>query len=138
MLSSLRISQIYVLDQDQAVDFYVGKLGLEINTDQDLGFMRFLTVSLPGDPDRQIMLEKPGPPAMDPATADEVRSLLTKGRTGGHLFFTTSDARKAYDELAAKGVEFTQTRSAITSALRRCRLWPLGNALSPTPARVDR
>ncbi|HXC78082.1 MAG TPA: VOC family protein, partial [Candidatus Acidoferrum sp.] len=81
--------------------------GMEINTDQDLGFMRFLTVSLPGD-DRQIMLEKPGPPAMDPATADEVRSLLTRGRTGGHLFFTTSDARKAYDELAAKGVEFTQ------------------------------
>jgi catechol 2,3-dioxygenase-like lactoylglutathione lyase family enzyme len=108
MLSSLRISQIYVLDQDQAVDFYVGKLGLEINTDQDLGFMRFLTVSIPGDPDRQIMLEKPGPPAMDPATADEVRALLTKGRTGGHLFFTTADAHKAYDELRAKGVEFTQ------------------------------
>ena len=108
MLSSLRISQIYVLDQDQAVDFYVGKLGLEINTDQDLGFMRFLTVSVPGDPERQIMLEKPGPPAMDPATADEVRSLLTKGRTGGHLFFTTADARKTYDELRAKDVEFTQ------------------------------
>jgi len=108
MLSSLRISQIYVLDQDQAVDFYVGTLGLEINTDQDLGFMRFLTVSIPGDPDRQIMLEKPGPPAMDPATADEVRALLTKGRTGGHLFFTTDDAHKAYDELRAKGVEFTQ------------------------------
>ncbi len=108
MLNSLRISQIYVLDQDQAVDFYVGKLGLEINTDQDLGFMRFLTVSIPGDPDRQIMLEKPGPPAMDPATADEVRLLLTKGRTGGHLFFTTDDAHKAYDELRAKGVEFTQ------------------------------
>ena len=48
MLSSLRISQIYVLDQDQAVDFYVGTLGLEINTDQDLGFMRFLTVSAAG------------------------------------------------------------------------------------------
>jgi catechol 2,3-dioxygenase-like lactoylglutathione lyase family enzyme len=108
MLSSLRISQIYVLDQDQALDFYVGKLGLEINTDQNLGFMRFLTVNVPGDPDRQIMLEKPGPPAMDPATAAEVRSLLTKGRTGGHLFFTTSDARKTYDELRAKDVEFTQ------------------------------
>src|ERR1700680_5086285 len=103
MLSSLRISQIYVLDQDQAVDFYVGKLGLEINTDQDLGFMRFLTVSLPGDPDRQIMLEKPGPPAMDPATADEVRSLLTKGRTGGHLFFSTDDAHKGYDERWGQG-----------------------------------
>ena len=108
MLSSLRISQIYVLDQDQAVDFYVGTLGLEINTDQDLGSMRFLTVNVPGEPDHQILLEKPGPPAMDPATAEEVRSLLTKGRTGGHLFFTTPDARKAYQDLLAKGVEFTQ------------------------------
>ena len=109
MLSSLRISQIYVLDQDQAIDFYVGTLGLEINTDQDLGFMRFLTVNVPGEPDHQILLEKPGPPAMDPATADEVRSLLTKGRTGGHLFFTTTDARKAYEDLRANGgVEFTQ------------------------------
>jgi catechol 2,3-dioxygenase-like lactoylglutathione lyase family enzyme len=60
------MSQIYVLDQDQALDFYVGKLGLEVNTDADLGFMRFLTVNVPGEPDRQIFLEKPGPPAMDP------------------------------------------------------------------------
>ena len=108
MLKRISHTFIHVLDQDQALDFYVGKLGLEVNTDQDLGFMRFLTVNLPGDPDRQIMLEKPGPPAMDPATADEVRSLLTKGRTGGHLFFTTPDARKTYEELRVKGVEFTQ------------------------------
>jgi catechol 2,3-dioxygenase-like lactoylglutathione lyase family enzyme len=104
---SLRISQIYVLDQDEALDFYVGKLGLEINVDQDLGFMRFLTVNAPGEPDRQILLEKPGPLAMDPATAAEVRALLTKGRTGGHLFFRTDDVQATYD-LKAKGVEFTQ------------------------------
>lgn len=108
MIDSLRISQIYVLDQDQALDFYVNKLGLEKNTDQDLGFMRFLTVSVPGDGDRQILLEKPAPPVMDPRTADQVRDLLTKGRTGGHLFFTTKDAKKAYDELRKKGVEITQ------------------------------
>ena len=105
---SLRISQIYVLDQDEALDFYVGKLGLEVNVDQDLGFMRFLTVNAPGEPERQILLEKPGPPAMDPATADEVRSLLTKGRTGGHLFFTNRRRQATYDDLKAKGVEFTQ------------------------------
>jgi catechol 2,3-dioxygenase-like lactoylglutathione lyase family enzyme len=108
MLSSIRISQIYVLDQDQAVDFYVGKLGLEINTDQDLGFMRWLTVCVPADHDRQILLEKPGPPAMDETTAAEVRDLLTKGRAGGHLFFTTADCRGTYEELRQKGVEFTQ------------------------------
>ena len=45
MLNNIGITQIYVLDQDQALDFYVGKLGLEIHTDADLGFMRWLTVS---------------------------------------------------------------------------------------------
>ncbi len=108
MLTSLRISQIYVLDQQQALDFYVGKLGLEVNTDSDLGFMRFLTVNVPGDSERQILLERPGPPMMDDATAEQVRDLLSKGRTGGHLFFVTPDAQESYRELSAKGVEITQ------------------------------
>ena len=108
MIDSLRISQIYVLDQDKALDFYVNTLGLEKNTDQDLGFMRFLTVNVPGDPDRQILLEKPAPPIVDPKTADQIRDLVTKGRSGGHLFFTSKDAHKAYDDLRKKGVEFSQ------------------------------
>ena len=108
MIDSLRISQIYVLDQDKALDFYVNTLGLEKNTDQDLGFMRFLTVNVPGDPDRQILLEKPAPPIVDPKTVDQIRDLVTKGRSGGHLFFTSKDARKAYDDLRKKGVEFSQ------------------------------
>ena len=60
MLKSLAISQIYVLDQKAALDFYVGKLGLVVNTDQDLGFMRWLTVSVPGDKSREILLRRPG------------------------------------------------------------------------------
>ncbi len=58
MFDALLISSIYVLDQDKALDFYIGKLGLEVNTDQDLGFMRWLTVSVPGD-SRQILTEEP-------------------------------------------------------------------------------
>lgn len=108
MIDSLRISQIYVLDQQQALDFYVNTLGLEKNTDEDLGFMRFLTVSVPGDPDRQILLERPAAPVVDPKTADQIRDLVTKGRGGGQLFFTTKDAKKAYEELRKKGVEFSQ------------------------------
>jgi catechol 2,3-dioxygenase-like lactoylglutathione lyase family enzyme len=107
MFKSLLISQIYVLDQDEALDFYVGKLGLEVNSDQDLGFMRWLTVNVPGDT-REILLEKPGPPALDPKTAEQVRELVSKGATGGHLFFITADCRKTYEELRAKGVEFTE------------------------------
>jgi catechol 2,3-dioxygenase-like lactoylglutathione lyase family enzyme len=101
-------SQIYVLDQDEALDFYVGKLGLEVNTDTDLGFMRWLTVNVPGEPDRVILLEKPGAPAFDEATTEQVRELVTKGAMGGWLIFTTADCQKTYEELSARGVEFTQ------------------------------
>jgi catechol 2,3-dioxygenase-like lactoylglutathione lyase family enzyme len=126
MLKKLTISQIYVLDQDKALDFYVGTLGLEVKTDADLGFMRWLTVGVPGD-DREILLEKPGAPVMDEASAAQVRDLLTKGRAGGHLFFTTDDCRKTYAELKAKGVEFydepTERPYGIDAGLRD----PFGN-----------
>lgn len=107
MLSSISMSQIYVLDQDAALEFYVGKLGLEINTDQDLGFMRWLTVSVPGDRGHAILLEKPGPPSMDEASAERLRELVSKG-AAGWLGFDTPDCRKTYEELLARGVEFIQ------------------------------
>ncbi|MGD9696992.1 MAG: VOC family protein [Thermoleophilia bacterium] len=106
MITSLHISSVYVLDQDQALDFYVDTLGLEVKADQDLGFMRWLTVGPAGE-DRQILLELPGPPSMDPATGERVRELVAKGAGGGGLFFTTDDARATYAELSARGVEFT-------------------------------
>jgi predicted enzyme related to lactoylglutathione lyase len=108
MLNSITISHVFVLDQDQALDFYVGKLGLEVSEDQDLGFMRWLTVRVPGEAGREILLEKPGPPAMDEATAAQVRELITKGASGFTVGFATDDCQKTYETLRARGVEFTQ------------------------------
>ena len=108
MLKQITHSQVYVLDQDDALDFYVGKLGLEVNTDADLGFMRWLTVNVPGQPERQILLERPGPPAHDEATAKQVRELVTKGAMGLGFIITVDDVHRAYEELVAKGVEFTE------------------------------
>lgn len=107
MFNAINVSQIYVLDQDEALDFYVNKLGLEVNSDIDLGFMRWLTVCVPGHPEREILLERPGAPALDDATAEQVRELVTKGAIGGWVGFVTGDCRKTYEELSAKGVEFT-------------------------------
>ncbi|MFC0432333.1 VOC family protein [Kutzneria buriramensis] len=129
MFNALKISQIFVLDQDEALDFYVGKLGLEVNTDADLGFMRWLTINVPGEPDREILLERPGAPRMDEATAAQVRELLTKGAMAGTLFFTTDDCQKTYETLLAKGVEFTDQPTkrdyGIDCGLRD----PFGNAI---------
>ena len=128
MLNSIRLSNVYVLDQDEALDFYVGKLGLEVNTDADLGFMRWLTLSVPGDPAREILLERPGPPSMDDATADQVRELVTKG-AAAWIGFTTDDCRRTYEELVARGVEFseepTEQSYGIDCALRD----PFGNGI---------
>src|SRR3954452_24581890 len=108
MLTSLTHSQIYVLDQDQALDFYVGKLGLEVHTDADLGFMRLLTVNVPGAPEREIVLAKPGPPVHDEATAEQVRELVTKGAMGLAAIIKVDDVHKTYEELRGRGVEFTE------------------------------
>ncbi|GID94617.1 VOC family protein [Amorphoplanes digitatis] len=107
MFTAITHSQIYVLDQDEALDFYVGKLGLEVNADVEFGFMRWLTVNVPGHPDRQILLAKPGGPQMSEDTARQVRELLTKGAAGGMLILTTDDCRKTYETLLGLGVEFT-------------------------------
>ena len=132
MLKKMTHSQVYVLDQDEALDFYVGKLGFEVNTDADLGFMRWLTVNLPGQPDRELLLEKPGPPAHDDATAERVRELVTKGAMGMAGIFAVDDIYKTYDDLRAKGVEFTEEPTerdyGIDCGLRD----PFGNPLRIT------
>ena len=108
MIKRINHTFIHVLDQDDALDFYVGKLGMVVGTDADLGTMRWLTVHAPEQPDLQLVLMLPGPPAYDDSTASEIRELLSKGAAGGGLIFETDDCRATYEELKAAGVEFTQ------------------------------
>jgi predicted enzyme related to lactoylglutathione lyase len=132
MFTNISIHSIMVLDQDEALDFYVGTLGFEKKDDVDMGFMRWLTIALPGDPDRQILLEMPGPPALSEETAASVRDLVTKGAMGMVAVLNTDDCRKTYAELSAKGVEFTEEPTqqpyGIDCALRD----PFGNHIRIT------
>jgi catechol 2,3-dioxygenase-like lactoylglutathione lyase family enzyme len=108
MISRLNVASIYVLDKDEALDFYVNKLGLEKGNDVRQGDYRWLTVRVPGDRATEISLEQPGPPLHDEATAGQLRELITKGALGG-LVFTTDDARALYETLRERGVaDFTQ------------------------------
>ena len=108
MITNISLTTVYCLDQDKARDFYVDVLGLEVTNDLDLGFMRWLTVGVPGQKGRDVLLEKPGPPGMDTKSADMVRELVTKGATGFTLGLTTDNIQKTYETLKARGVEFTQ------------------------------
>ncbi|MGO4691615.1 VOC family protein [Glaciibacter sp. 2TAF33] len=107
MITRLNVASIYVLDKDEALDFYVNKLGLEKGNDVRQGEYRWLTVRVPGGA-TEISLEQPGPPLHDEATAERIRELITKGALNG-LVFITDDARALYDTLRERGVtDFTQ------------------------------
>ncbi|CCH76751.1 Glyoxalase/bleomycin resistance protein/dioxygenase [Nostocoides japonicum T1-X7] len=108
MITRLNVATILVLDKEQALDFYVGKLGLEKANDVRQGDYRWLTVRVPGE-STEISLEQPGPPLHDEATAEQIRELITKGALGGGLVFITDDAHALYDTLRERGVtDFTQ------------------------------
>ena len=108
MISRLNVASIYVLDKDEALDFYVNKLGLEKGNDVRQGDYRWLTVRVPGQLGTEVSLEQPGSPLHDEATAETLRELVTKGALGG-LVFITEDAHALYETLRERGVtDFTQ------------------------------
>jgi uncharacterized glyoxalase superfamily protein PhnB len=108
---SIANAQLWVHDQDEALAFYTEKLGFEIRSDvtmAEMGNFRWLTVGPVGQPDIAVVLMAiPGPPVMDDETVQEVRNLMGKG-FAGTLFLTTDDCRASYQELKARGVEFSE------------------------------
>jgi catechol 2,3-dioxygenase-like lactoylglutathione lyase family enzyme len=106
MIQRLSHATIYVLDQDRARDFYVGKLGFEVRTDQTLGSFRWLTVGPKAQPDMELILMKiAAGPMLDEASAAQLRALVEKGAFGVGAF-ETGDVRGDYEELSKKGVRF--------------------------------
>ena len=98
-------AHVWVLDHQEALDFYVGKLGLEVKADYTRGGFRWLTVGVPGQDVSIVLMAVPGPPVFDAETQAQIKSLIAKGAASG-LFFTTDDVRATYDELKSRGVEF--------------------------------
>ena len=92
------IIALRVLDQQRALDFYTQVLGFTVTEDMDLGAMRWLTVSPPGAPDQHVLLERVGPPIVDPETAETIDTLIAKG-VGGSLFLEVDDLHATFDEV---------------------------------------
>jgi len=129
MITRLNVASIYVLDKDEALDFYVNKLGLEKGADFTQGDYRWLTVRVPGEPGIEISLEQPGPPLHDEATAEQIRELITKGAMSG-LVFHTDDARALYEQLQERGVtDFTQEPTEHFYGTDMGLRDPFGNAI---------
>jgi catechol 2,3-dioxygenase-like lactoylglutathione lyase family enzyme len=105
-------TQLWVHDQDEALAFYTEKLGMEVRNDvtlPEMGDFRWLTVSPAGQEDFGIVLMAiPGEPVMTDESAEQVRGVMAKG-FAGTVFLTTDDCQASYEELKARGVEFTET-----------------------------
>jgi catechol 2,3-dioxygenase-like lactoylglutathione lyase family enzyme len=108
MIQRISHTGIYVFDQDAARDFYVNTLGFELRIDStmDNGY-RWLTVGPKAQPDLQLILQKVDNPFANPEVAGMLRSLLERGVMSGGVL-QTADCRRTYEELRARGVQFTQ------------------------------
>src|ERR1700744_5690831 len=132
-------AQLWVHDQNEALDFYVGKLGWEVRSDvtmPELGGFRWRRVGPRGQDDFSVVLMAiPGPPVMDSETAEQVRSLMARG-FAGTVFLTTDDCYASYEELKDRGVESTEPPEerpyGIDSGFRD----PSGNSLRLTEIRL--
>jgi catechol 2,3-dioxygenase-like lactoylglutathione lyase family enzyme len=131
-------AHLWVHDQDEALAFYTQKMGMEVRADvtlPELGDFRWLAVAPPDTPDVSIVLMAiPGPPVMDAETAEQVRSLMAKG-FAGTVFLTTDDVRAAYEELKARGVEFTEPPEERPYGIDTGFRDPSGNSLRLTEVR---
>ena len=107
MNQGVEVVGLYVRDQEEALAFYVEKLGFRVHTDARNGDYRWLTVQHPDQPSFQLGLFKPGPPMHDAATAQALNSIVAKGAMPP-LVLGVDNCRAAYDRLLGLGVEFTQ------------------------------
>jgi uncharacterized glyoxalase superfamily protein PhnB len=132
-------AQLWVHDQDEALAFWTEKVGMEVRADvtlEEMGDFRWLTVGPPGQEDVSIVLMAiPGPPVMDPLTAGQVSELMGKG-FAGTVFLTTDDCQASYEELKARGVEFSEAPEerpyGIDSGFRD----PSGNSIRLTEVKL--
>ncbi len=107
MIGDVNVVGLYVRDQDEALDFYVGKLGFQLHTDVRNGDYRWLTVQASAQAAFQLGLFRPGPPVHDADTARTLQQMVAKGAMPP-LVLAVDDCRAACEELKARGVEFTQ------------------------------
>jgi predicted enzyme related to lactoylglutathione lyase len=135
---SIASAQVWVHDQDDALEFYTKQLGMEVRADvtlPEMGDFRWLSVGPVGQPDMAIVLMPvPGPPIVDAETAEEIRVLMAKG-FAGTVFLVTDDCQASYDDLKSRGVEFSTPPEERPYGIDTSFRDPSGNAFRLTQVR---
>lgn len=136
MSQGVEMVGLYVRDQDEALTFYVEKVGFRVHTDVQNGPFRWLTVQHPEQPSFQLGLFKPGPPVLDAATAATLQEIVAKGAMPP-LLLQVDDCRAAYERMVAAGVEFTQPPVARYGSVDANFRDPSGNGWKMVQARRE-
>jgi catechol 2,3-dioxygenase-like lactoylglutathione lyase family enzyme len=127
MITGVALVCVFVGDYDEAREFYVNTLGLEVAMDAPMeGGGRWLVVHSPAQPEVPIMLAVPEPPLTDAVTAAKVRALVATGHLSAGAL-ATDDCRKTYEELLARGVEFIEEPSERFYGIDAAFRDPFGN-----------
>jgi catechol 2,3-dioxygenase-like lactoylglutathione lyase family enzyme len=134
MSEGVGVVGLYVHDQEEALQFYVGKLGFKVHTEVTNGGFRWLTVQHPDQPSFQLGLFEPGPPTVDAETAQRLREIVAKGAMPP-LVLVAADCRAAFETMKARGVEFTQEPVARYGSVDASFRDPSGNGWKLIQAR---
>lgn len=126
MTQGVQVAGLYVHDQDEALQFYVERLGFRIHTDARNGDYRWLTVQHPDQPEFQLGLFRPQAPSVDDATAQGLLEAVAKGAMPP-LVLVVEDCHAAYEAMRARGVEFTQEPIARYGSVDASFRDPSGN-----------
>ncbi|MGP8125618.1 MAG: VOC family protein [Nitrososphaerales archaeon] len=107
----IKLTSVYVDDQEKALRFYTKVLGLAKKTDFSNGPYRWLTVTPPEDPDGtelQLALND------NPAARAYQQTMFQQGQPA--VMFFTDDVRSDYERIKARGAEFTMPPTEVTGS----------------------
>ena len=140
MLKQVTHVNLWVHDQDEALAFFTDKLGFEVREDvtlEQFANLRWLTVGPAHEPDLNFILSLPGPPAIDEESAEQLTALVARGAVsgGGSVIFASDDVQATYEDLSARGVEFTKPPMERSYGIDAAFRDPSGNAYRITQRR---
>jgi catechol 2,3-dioxygenase-like lactoylglutathione lyase family enzyme len=136
MSQGVGVAGLYVRDQDEALQFYVEKLGFRVHTDARNGDYRWLTVQHPEQLSFQLGLFKAQSPMLDAASVQSLGELVAKGAMPP-LVLVVDDCRAACKRMQSLGVEFTQEPTERYGSVDAGFRDPSGNGWKVIEARKE-
>jgi predicted enzyme related to lactoylglutathione lyase len=107
----IKVTSLYVDDQEKALHFYTDVLGLVKKTDFSQGPYRWLTVASPEEPDGmelQLALN-------NNAAAKAYQQAIFQQSQPAFMFYT-DDLDADYERVKARGAEFTMPPTDVTAS----------------------